>query len=43
MVSGYDKEPDYGGRPPFEPNRLWPMLLSIVLAAVVAVILRSFI
>jgi hypothetical protein len=43
MPSGYDDEPDYGGRPPFEHQRLWPMLLSVVLAAIVALLLRRFI
>jgi hypothetical protein len=43
LASGYDKEPDYGGQPPLEPTRLWPMFLSIVLAAVVALILRDYI
>jgi len=43
MASGYDKEPYYGGRPPLEPTRLWPMFLSIVLAAVVALVLRNYI
>jgi len=43
MVSGYDKEPDDGERLPLEPARLWPMLLSIVLAAVVALVLRNVI
>lgn len=42
MPSGYDNEPDYGGRPPFEPGRIWPVLLAILLATFVALALKTF-
>lgn len=42
MPSGYEQEPDYGGRPPFEPSRIWPVLLSILLAVIVALTLKTF-
>lgn len=32
MLSSYEKFPDYGGRPPLAPNRIWPVLFSILLA-----------
>lgn len=35
MPSGYEQEPHYGGRSPFEPGRIWPVLLSILLAVFV--------
>lgn len=41
MPSGYEQEPDYGGRPPFDPNRIWPVLLSILLAVLVWLALKT--
>lgn len=32
MPSGHEEEREYGGRPPFDPNRIWPVLLSVLLA-----------
>jgi hypothetical protein len=42
MPSGYEQEPDYGGRPPIEPNRIWPILLSLLLAVFVWLALKTF-
>jgi hypothetical protein len=41
MPSGYEQEPDYGGRPPIDPKRNWPILLSILLAVFVALALKT--
>lgn len=35
MPSDYEQEPEYGGRAPFDPNRIWPVFLSVLLVAVV--------
>lgn len=42
MPTGYDDEPDYGGQPPFDPNRIWPVLSAMLLAVFVWLMLRTF-
>lgn len=43
MPSDYDDEPEYGSRSPFEPGLIWPLLLSIVVAAIVALVIKALV
>lgn len=41
MTSGNEQKPDYGGRPPIDPSRIWAVLLSILLAVLVWLALKT--
>jgi hypothetical protein len=42
MPSGYEQSDDYGSLPPFDPNRIGPVLFLILLPEIVVLLLRPY-